>query len=1364
MKLYHLTSIPSSAITATVHGSFTAPKQQELITASSSAIELFRLLPKKSRLVPIIRLNTFSQIRAVAVFRLPATKRDYILLTSDAGSLTILSADESSASFRTVHCESFGKTGARRCVPAQYIACDPRGRACMIAAIEKTKFSFILNRDAQQNLTISSPLEAHKSNTATFSLVALDAGFENPVFAALERSYEAESKKHLVFYELDFGLNHVARKYSCSVHDSSFLTFPVPGHTDGPGGLLICSSQFVTYKPYPLDDSSLTLEARIPYRSTAGDPSQDDGEEQDQDTLVVSGTLYQDKKRKAFFFILCTENGDLIKVDLESNAESRANKLKLAYFDTLPAPATSMCIFRSGYLHAALEGSDAILLRFKEVNVRDDDPAGGISIATASPSSERPPNGTNAETTVANGNSTHPDGEGSEGLDAVRNSSRLQFHIRTEMKNIAIMERHESLAPLLSLSCSRGVDDQHLFVGASGFSQNGKLNVFRRGIAVSELSDPFMFPSTIQGVFTLKRADSQHHFYIVVSLYDRTKLLQVTDGQVEETYGTGIKLDAVTLLAANMAGSSQVQIWRGGVRFMPNENPADVTEWLPNACQILTGCCNAHQVVVALSSGDIVRFEVDRETGALVEVESISKAFESQVTPFGCPRPSLAIPSLGRGRTRSSFFAFADGASNRVRLYRINNDNVSTPLGLHLAPAPVASLTLVDFANVDGKAMAGLVGGNLDTNDRPLMNILIGTNNGALLRISIDHLTGSMARKKTYFLGAHPVRTATIRVTGMPICLGLGTQPLVLYRQGGRVIPSPLCSSAIEYASEFSSIQASEGFVVSSGPRLLLLALEVPEALTASALLPPNTPTPSVPCTTMLRSSFRTANMHLSGTVRRVFALTTKDAAESDPHGNVSDSGREGKLYVLFENDHRREFIPILDKPHSSNGVQISPEVAQNEGSIRKSPAGTWFSRIALYSVHTRLLKAGTSMPATETDKPLVSCIDSKMFEGSSRCILDATELQTVEMPGSEGVALAIVTISYVDNLYISATSRSTKRGSKNTGTSVRPIHAGLITYLVSKEAKKLVQLHDTELADPAQVIVPFRDMLLVGMGRTLRLYRLGRKKLLKRTEFNFAVQNKIVSLAVAGSDRIFVGDVQESVTLFAYVISSSGSQGVHSSGRQQVEGGKFVPIASDKIPRWIVTLQTLDYSSVCGSDKFGNIFVLRLPQELNKPASHSAISGMGSGALVAGSRAVNHRLVTEAHFYIGSIVVGISLLPSSTLVNGEGRSEDSAKQCIVYNTIDGTVGTITPLRNRADASFAQSLEREMRSRYKSVCGRDHISYRSSFQPVKNVVDGDLCHMFSCLAQVDKTSCADAVGRTADDIEWKLDELRALAF
>lgn len=45
---------------------------------------------------------------------------------------------------------------------------------------------YVLNRDSSNRLTISSPLEAHKSHTVAYAMVGLDVGFEHPNFAVIE--------------------------------------------------------------------------------------------------------------------------------------------------------------------------------------------------------------------------------------------------------------------------------------------------------------------------------------------------------------------------------------------------------------------------------------------------------------------------------------------------------------------------------------------------------------------------------------------------------------------------------------------------------------------------------------------------------------------------------------------------------------------------------------------------------------------------------------------------------------------------------------------------------------------------------------------------------------------------------------------------------------------------------------------------------------------------------------------------------------------------------------------------------------------------------------------------------------------------
>jgi len=70
----------------------------------------------------------------------------------------------------------------------------------MIGAMEKQKFVYILNRDSDQKLTISSPLDAHKSHTIIFDMCGVDVGYENPLFAVIEVDYGEIDEKDSTLY------------------------------------------------------------------------------------------------------------------------------------------------------------------------------------------------------------------------------------------------------------------------------------------------------------------------------------------------------------------------------------------------------------------------------------------------------------------------------------------------------------------------------------------------------------------------------------------------------------------------------------------------------------------------------------------------------------------------------------------------------------------------------------------------------------------------------------------------------------------------------------------------------------------------------------------------------------------------------------------------------------------------------------------------------------------------------------------------------------------------------------------------------------------------------------------------------------
>lgn len=174
VHLYNHSLIPGSAITAACVGNFSGTKQQEICVArGGQRIELLKTDPNTGKLESLVEADVFGQIRSISSFKLtggtkgqshprppaewahelltdttpcPLTAKDYIIIGSDSGRIVVLEYDPVNNAFNKLHQETYGRSGSRRIVPGQYLATDPKGRAVMIGAMEKSKLVYILNR------------------------------------------------------------------------------------------------------------------------------------------------------------------------------------------------------------------------------------------------------------------------------------------------------------------------------------------------------------------------------------------------------------------------------------------------------------------------------------------------------------------------------------------------------------------------------------------------------------------------------------------------------------------------------------------------------------------------------------------------------------------------------------------------------------------------------------------------------------------------------------------------------------------------------------------------------------------------------------------------------------------------------------------------------------------------------------------------------------------------------------------------------------------------------------------------------------------------------------------------------------------
>ncbi|KAF2396395.1 hypothetical protein EJ06DRAFT_483794 [Trichodelitschia bisporula] len=758
MFMYSLTLQPPSAVTQAILGNFAGTKEQQILTASGSRLTLHRPDAVQGKIMPILSHDAFSTIRSLSAFRLAGSNKDYIIIGSDSGRISIIEYIPAKNRFSRIHLETFGKSGVRRVVPGQYLATDPKGRACMIASVEKNKLVYVLNRNAQAELTISSPLEAHKPQTLVFAMVGLDVGYENPVFAALEVDYgDAEQdptgiayeeiEKTLVYYELDLGLNHVVRKWTDTVDRTANMLFQVPGGTDGPSGVLVCGEENITYR-HPNQEAFRVI---IPRRRGATEDPQ-------RKRYITAGVMH--KMRGAFFFLLQTEDGDLFKltIDLAEDANGQptaeVQRIRIKYFDTVP-PATNLCILKSGFLYVAAETGNHHFYQFEKLG--DD---GGEEF-----DSDQYPADPKAPYEPAFFHPHPPD-------------------------NITLTESIETMNPLLDCKAANLTDDDAPQIYTiCGTGARSAFKTLKHGLEVSELVESKL-PDVPTMVWTTKlRRDDEFDAYIVISMATYTLVLSIGE-TVEQVSNTGFLTTVPTLAIQQLGEDSLIQVHPKGIRHISANGTQ--SDWpAPQHRSIVAASTNQQQVAVALSSGEIVYFEADVD-GNLNEYED-KKQMTGTVT-------CLSLGEVPVGRQRSSFLAVGCDDST-VRVLSVDPGSCLENRSVQALTSAPSSLSIMSMADTSS-------GGST-------LYLHIGLYSGVYIRTVLDETTGDLSDTRTRFLGPKPVKLSRVTILEQTAVLALSSRAWLGYadEQTKTFVLTPLEYVPLEWGWSFNSEQCTSGIV-----------------------------------------------------------------------------------------------------------------------------------------------------------------------------------------------------------------------------------------------------------------------------------------------------------------------------------------------------------------------------------------------------------------------------------------------------------------------------------------------------------------------------------------------------------------------
>ncbi|XP_019509243.1 PREDICTED: splicing factor 3B subunit 3 [Hipposideros armiger] len=1183
MFLYNLTLQRATGISFAIHGNFSGTKQQEIVVSRGKILELLRPDPNTGKVHTLLTVEVFGVIRSLMAFRLTGGTKDYIVVGSDSGRIVILEYQPSKNMFEKIHQETFGKSGCRRIVPGQFLAVDPKGRAVMISAIEKQKLVYILNRDAAARLTISSPLEAHKANTLVYHVVGVDVGFENPMFACLEMDYEeadndptgeaaANTQQTLTFYELDLGLNHVVRKYSEPLEEHGNFLITVPGGSDGPSGVLICSENYITYKNF---GDQPDIRCPIPRR-------RNDLDDPERGMIFVCSATH--KTKSMFFFLAQTEQGDIFKITLETDED--------------------MSSLLSSYL-------------YQIAHLGDDDEEPEFSSAMP-----------------------------------LEEGDTFFFQPRP-LKNLVLVDELDSLSPILFcqvwvfLVTSAMSSASQKFLNLNEFKVLTPIRKPVSEMAVSEL------PGNPNAVWTVRRhIEDEFDAYIIVSFVNATLVLSIGE-TVEEVTDSGFLGTTPTLSCSLLGDDALVQVYPDGIRHIRADKR--VNEWKTPGKKTIVKCAvNQRQVVIALTGGELVYFEMD-PSGQLNEYTE-RKEMSADVV-------CMSLANVPPGEQRSRFLAVGL-VDNTVRIISLDPSDCLQPLSMQALPAQPESLCIVEMGGTEKQDELG------ERGSIGFLYLNIGLQNGVLLRTVLDPVTGDLSDTRTRYLGSRPVKLFRVRMQGQEAVLAMSSRSWLSYSYQSRFHLTPLSYETLEFASGFASEQCPEGIVAISTNTLRILALE------------------------KLGAVFNQVAFPLQYTPRK-FVIHP-----------------ESNNLIIIETDHNA----YTEATKAQRKQQMAEEMVEAAGEDERELA----AEMAAAFLNENLPESIFGAPKAGNGQWASVIRVMNPIQGNT---LDLVQLEQNEAAFS----VAVCRFSNTgDDWYVLVGV------AKDLILNPRSVAGGFVyTYKLVNSGEKLEFLHKTPVEEVPAAIAPFQGRVLIGVGKLLRVYDLGKKKLLRKCE-NKHIANYISGIQTIGH-RVIVSDVQES---FIWV-------------RYKRNENQLIIFADDTYPRWVTTASLLDYDTVAGADKFGNICVVRLPPNTNDevdedPTGNKALWDRG---LLNGA---SQKAEVIMNYHVGETVLS---LQKTTLIPGGSES-------LVYTTLSGGIGILVPFTSHEDHDFFQHVEMHLRSEHPPLCGRDHLSFRSYYFPVKNVIDGDLCEQFNSMEPNKQKNVSEELDRTPPEVSKKLEDIR----
>ena len=559
--------------------------------------------------------------------------------------------------------------------------------------------------------------------------------------------------------------------------------------------------------------------------------------------------------------------------------------------------------------------------------------------------------------------------------------------------------------------------------------------------------------------------------HILISYASKTVCLAIQGDTVATAEGTKFLLSSRTLGAVVLDDGSVLQTHTRGLRHISAAGA--VSDWTaPDMKYVDKSSANSRQVLLALKGGELIYFEMDA-SGQLLE---------SGTHDVGKDVTSIDIGLVPPGQPRSLFAAVGCWDDTLQMISLAPQDLLAVRNAISFVARPQSLCFSLSAAAASSSSSSGSTGGGS-------LFLYIGLTNGELIRMAVHPLSGALNISRQLVVSqTRGVSLVRLRCGGGHAVLVLSSRTMIMHqnpapargRDEQKIKESALPFGSLDHACSLATLAHPEAVATICGDRFVLAEVG------------------------NLGAAFSEESYPLKYTPKRLSRLPgTKLLAiiesEQCAGPGVGGAGASDMDVVAGGGGGGGGGGGV-------GGSSGSPESRRVDAHFSPSTPGRWRSCLRCLDVTTGVSPAFLELPPNTAALSLC-------------CLTFGTD----RVGRGEGGALYVVV------------GTATNLPSPHTGATTAATTFALVTYTFSLGTRALTALHCTELDEMPLSMWPFQNRLLVGVGRCLRLYDVGRKKLLRKCELR-GFPTSITRIQVSEvRETIFVGDLASSVVFVHY-------------------------------------------------------------------------------------------------------------------------------------------------------------------------------------------------------------------------------------